>query len=49
MQKDALKPSQVDATPDVGSPKPEPVEPGKSPKLAETEAQPDKPVPSDRD
>lgn len=46
MADDKAKPSQVDATPDAGSPAPKPPEPSQHPKTAQTEAQPDKPVPN---
>lgn len=46
MADDTPKPSQVDAQPDAGSTKPEAPKPGEAPKHAETEAQPDRPVPN---
>lgn len=47
MAEDQPKPSEVDAMPDAGSPAPKPPEPGQHPRTAETEAQPDRPVPND--
>jgi hypothetical protein len=44
MAGDKQKPSQVDATPEAGSPAPKPPKPDEHPKLAETDGQLDKPV-----
>ena len=49
MQDDQSKPSETDAQPDRGSPRPKPVAPGTAPKRSEADAQPDKPVSSERD
>ncbi|WP_424753323.1 hypothetical protein [Methylobacterium sp.] len=49
MADDKQKPSQVDATPEAGSTAPKPPNPDEHPKPAETEAQPDKPVPNQDD
>ncbi len=43
MADEPQKPSQVDAVPGSGTPKPESPEPGKAPKASEVDAQPDKP------
>lgn len=42
------KPSEVDAVPGSGVPKPESPEPGKVPKLSEVDAQPDSQKPDDQ-
>ncbi|WP_162560906.1 hypothetical protein [Methylobacterium durans] len=49
MADDKQKLSEVDAQPGTGSVKPQPAEPGQSPKPSEVDAQPDKPAPDDRD
>ena len=50
MQDDNDKPAATDAEPDAGSTKPEKAEqPGKAPKLSETDAQPDDPSPTEPD
>jgi len=49
MADDKQKPSEVDAQPEAGFTKPQPVEPGQAPKHSEVDALPDKPAPNDRD
>ncbi|MHC2021421.1 hypothetical protein [Methylobacterium sp. CM6247] len=49
MAGDKQKRSQVDATPEAGSTALKPPKPDEHPKAAETEAQPDKPVPNQDD